>query len=75
VSLRGSGSWSSGSIDGLLELLVRALAVNPEAVDRIDEIVERLACSDDGASVLPAGWDDVWPSVRSARNLLGGTRR
>jgi hypothetical protein len=65
------GSWSAGVPSGIFELLVRALAVQPDAIDRLAGIVERLRTTDLGAQVLPPAWDEVWSAVSGARRLIG----
>ena len=72
VSIGGGGAWQrSASTTGLFELLVRALAVQPEAIDRLGGIVEHLRNSPLADRVLPPEWDDVWAAVSSARELIG----
>lgn len=72
VSIGGGGSWQrSASTTGLFELLVRALAVQPEAIDRLGGIVEHLRNSPLAEKVLPPEWDDVWAAVSAARELIG----
>lgn len=70
----GAGSWGASSA-GVFETLVRALATDPTAIDRLDEIVRRLMAGDRereaGARILPAGWERVWQAVTDARKLLG----
>lgn len=68
----GSGIWSGGPGQGVLELLARALAESPESIDHLDEIVEHLRRSPDGRAVLPPGWDDVWLPVLEARRAMRG---
>lgn len=67
----GAGAWSARPTEGLFELLVRALAVQPEAIDRLVSIVEHLEQTGKGGDVLPAGWTEVWSSIRAARTLVG----
>jgi hypothetical protein len=64
------GDWNQGAPLGVFELLVRALAVNPAAIDRLAGIVERLSRHDQGPQVLPPGWTEVWATVAAARQLL-----
>lgn len=72
VSIGGGGSWQrSTSTTGLFELLVRALAVQPEAIDRLGGIVEHLRNSPLAEKVLPPEWDEVWAAVSAARGLIG----
>ena len=72
VISEGSGRWSAGAGQGVLELLARALAESPESIDHLDEIIEHLRRSPHGRAVLPPGWDDVWLPVLEARRAMGG---
>lgn len=71
ASLSGLGSWSARSTEGLFELMVRALAVRPEAIDRLAGIVEHLRTAKPEQTILPPGWDDVWAAISQARVLIG----
>jgi hypothetical protein len=64
------GSWSQGGGSGLFELVVRALAVDPGAIDRLDDIVTRLGRRANGHEILPEGWTQLWATVRAAANLI-----
>ncbi len=71
ASLGGSGAWhrSPHSI-GMFELLVRALASSPTAIDRLDVVVDKLRHAN--PPVLPVGWsDELWSAVKQARLLIG----
>ncbi len=64
-------SWSTGTGQGVLELLARALSENPQSIDHLATIVEHLRGSSSGMSVLPPGWDDVWiPALEARRGML-----
>ena len=66
-----TGSWSTGTGQGVLELLARALFENPEAIDHLAAIVEHLRGSVSAMSILPPGWDDVWiPALEARRAML-----
>ena len=66
-----TGSWSTGTGKGVLELLARALSENPESIDHLATIVEHLRGSSSGMAVLPPGWDDVWvPALEARRAML-----
>lgn len=66
----GAGRWLAGST-GVLELLVTTLATRPHAIDDLAPLVERLQATDAGRAVLPAGWNDLWAAVVTARAQLG----
>lgn len=58
--------------DALLEPLMRTLARNPRRLDEIGRLVVELARTDEGKSLLPEGWLDVWAAVEAARPLRDG---
>ena len=64
------GNWGPADRVGIFELIVRALAVDPTAIDRLDEIVRRLSSHKGGPDVLPLGWPQLWATVIEARGLL-----
>ena len=68
----GSGSWSPGDGQGVLELLARALSENPESIDHLEGIVERLRRSESERPVLPSRWDEVWLPALEARRAMRG---
>jgi len=70
----GGGIWLAGSGSDLLEMMVRSLAERPEALDGLESLVNRLRSTQQGSSVLPPGWEQLWGSVISARKLLGRER-
>ena len=72
VSGEGSwgGNWSTGTGQGLLELLARALSENPASIDHLATIVEHLRGSSSGMPILPPGWDDVWVPALEARQAM-----
>jgi hypothetical protein len=47
--------------------MVRALARDPAKIDEIGSIIEELAKTADGRSILPDGWQEVWEPIRAAR--------
>ena len=66
-----TGSWSTGTGQGVLELLARALSENPESIDHLATIVEHLRGSERGMAMLPPGWDDVWiPALEARREMM-----
>jgi hypothetical protein len=68
-----TSSWmSSGS--GLLEQLLTALSRSPESIDKIGEMVNRLQATVEGRKVLPTGWEELWTSVKYAKELMESHR-
>jgi hypothetical protein len=70
----GSGaSWVFGRLGeaGVFELLVRAVADRPDAIDDLGRLIERLEATSQGRTVLPDGFSELWASVLSARKRLG----
>ena len=65
-----TGSWSTGTGQGVLELLARALSEDPESIDHLAAIVEHLRGTASGMSILPPGWDDVWVPAFEARRAM-----
>ena len=65
-----TGIWSTGTGQGVLELLARALSDNPESIDHLARIVEHLRGSSSGMAILPSGWDDVWIPALEARRAM-----
>jgi hypothetical protein len=55
---------------GVFEMLVRALADRPEALDDLDRLVERLRVTENGRMVLPDGFEDLWTVIEEARRKL-----
>lgn len=78
--LAGNGSGSGGAswwgIRGgaVFELLARALADNPGALDDLARIVERLSRTEAGLTILPAGFLSLWDRVLEARGLVAAGR-
>lgn len=72
----GLGSRSRfGPAPGVLELALRALAQQPQALDDLDRLVERLLATAAGRQLLPTGFTDLWPVIMAARESLPGARR
>ena len=61
--------------DALLEPLMRTLARNPGRLDEIGRLVAELAKTEEGKTLLPDGWLDVWTAVEAARPPRVGDRR
>ena len=64
----GAGPTVVGA-DALLEPLMRTLGRNPSRLDEIGRLVTELAKTEEGTSLLPDGWLDVWAAVEAARPL------
>ena len=56
-----------GSGQGLLELLLRALARDPDKLRVVSEVVEDLRAGGHGDDFLPDGFDAVWNAIWAAR--------
>lgn len=56
----------------LFELLVKTLHRNPEQLDRIHRLKKELMDSDEGAQLLPEGFDTLWKALWGARRGLTG---
>lgn len=66
----GSAAPSAGTVfeaPGMLELLMRALVEHPDRLDDLARLVERLGAREDRASVLPAGFAEIWAVVDTVR--------
>ena len=58
----------------MLELVLRALADRPSALDDLDRLVQRLQATERGREVLPDGFEQLWQVAREAqRRRLGRT--
>jgi hypothetical protein len=64
------GAWRA-SVSGVFELLTTSLASRPETIDDLAGIIRRLQKTEQGRSILPAGWDNLWGAVLAARARLG----
>lgn len=66
----GSGGWRSGGFAdvSLFEMLARTWAREPERLDDVAALIERLrsAADDQGAAVIPADFMAVWDVFRAA---------
>jgi hypothetical protein len=55
-----------GGRAGVLELVLRALADQPESLRDLDRLVEKLQATEAGRTVLPPGFETLWRSVKNA---------
>ena len=63
-----------GDGPGVLEMVLRALADRPSALDDLDRLVQRLQATERGREVLPEGFEQLWQVVREAHQQdLGRT--
>lgn len=69
----GAGSWWGSGSTAVFELLARALADNAGSLDDLARIVDRLARTEAGQAVMPAGFLGLWGTVIEARRLVNGT--
>jgi hypothetical protein len=56
----------------LLEPLVRALAQDPEKLDRVNRLVSELRTTEDGTQRLPDDFDEIWKPIWQVRCSLNG---
>lgn len=73
--LAGDAGDGEGGINGgyelpLFEQLVRTLARNPAALDRIDALLAELRGSEETRGHIPEGWDDIWRPIMAARKEM-----
>ena len=61
-----------GEGPGVLELVLRALADRPSALDDLDRLVQRLQATERGREVLPEGFEQLWHVAREAHQLQMG---
>jgi hypothetical protein len=63
-----AGVWAfGGTRQGVFELLARALADQPQALDDLDRLVARLAATEAGRAVMPPRFLELWTVVTEAR--------
>jgi hypothetical protein len=69
----GTGSWDStgrwsttARSDALLEPLVRAFSRDRERLDDIRSVMEELAKTETGRTILPDGWAAIWEPIEQA---------
>lgn len=55
---------------GLFEQLVRAVADQPDIIEDIGRLVDRLQSTKRGRTVLPEGFSELWSKVVAARDVL-----
>jgi hypothetical protein len=67
----GAGDgWSVGAGLPVLESMIRALAREPERLDHVARLIESLRASDEGATLIPEGFESVWDPILAARKKL-----
>jgi hypothetical protein len=66
-SADGTGTWVTRSGNGVLELLLNALAERPGQLDDLARLVERMATTEQGLAVLPDGFLELWRIVDEVR--------
>ena len=65
----GGGSWSlSPQQSGLFEMIVRAVADRPDAIEDLDRLVSRLQETERGQQVLPDGFNELWNVILEAHH-------
>ena len=63
-------SWSADAVVPLLEVMVKALHRSPESLDRVARLIEDLRRTEEGQELLPAGLDEIWEPIWTARKAL-----
>jgi hypothetical protein len=71
----GSGTWGMAGGQGVLELLMRALVDRPEQLDDLARLVARLQSTEQGRTVLPPGFTELWQIVDGVRRDLAEVRQ
>ncbi|WP_415297347.1 phospholipase D family protein [Cellulosimicrobium sp. SJTW-1] len=66
-STGASWAMSGSTTPDLFEPLVRAVAHGDEALDRVAQLVDRLAEMPDGDDLVPEGFAELWTVVEEAR--------
>lgn len=56
----------------LFEQMVRALAQNPSALDRIDTLLTDMRGAEETRGHIPEGWDSIWEPIMTARKEMMG---
>jgi hypothetical protein len=70
------GAAGNGGLpEPLLEPLVRALHRDPQRLDDVARLVDDLKAAGAGARELPAGFDDIWIPIWTARQGLKDAKR
>lgn len=66
----GTTAGSMGHEIPLLESLMKALAHNPAKLDRINRLVDDLSKTDEGRSLLPEGFMQIWQPIWQTRQEM-----
>lgn len=80
LSYLSDGNGEGGSLGvrpggpGVLELVLRALADKPDALDDLGRLVTRLSTTEEGRKLLPAGFEELWAEAERARRALARRR-
>jgi len=62
----GASEWSMAGQLPLFEALMRAICEDPARLERVDQLVDDLLQSEDGAGLLPEGFLEIWEPIRAA---------
>ncbi|MBM3275708.1 MAG: phospholipase D family protein [Candidatus Sericytochromatia bacterium] len=65
-----AGNGNRGPSLPLVEELLRALSRAPERLDAVHDLLREVTASADGASLLPAGFREVWEPIWAARESV-----
>jgi hypothetical protein len=66
-------AWAMVGGAGMFEIIINALASNPEALRDLARLVDRLQSTEAGRRVLPDGFQALWRPVRAALDAMGET--
>ena len=66
----GNGTWVTKGGPGILELLLRGLVDRPAQLDDLSRLVERLNSTEQGRTVLPDGFAELWQIIDAVRREL-----
>ncbi len=67
---RGPEGADGGYRLPLFEQMVRALARNPAALDRIDALLADLRETEEANELIPEGWDAIWEPIMATRKKV-----
>lgn len=66
-ALDHTNGWKDAVTVPLLESLVRTLARDPDRLDHVARLFESLRSTEEGASLLPEGFEEIWKPIWETR--------